>query len=222
MSGQVTANGNYLSGAHNFGGGGAASIWYAFSLDALPPDGGFATIWSIDDNSTFVQGFVENVLGTGVTKYGFMNGSGTEDLFATALAINTWYWGCVTFSSLAGVLTASAGYFGTFASALTKITSAVPPVSNYPSTDIFLFQESANDQVLNGELAGFGTVGRTLADAEIDWLYRRMNPRVSPLSRFDLFQGGATAGTDLSGNAHNLAITGAIASSSRQPPMPIV
>ncbi len=206
MSGQVTANGNYLKRTTGYSGPITVCTW--FRLLAVT---GFHSIWSQDNNSNFFpQLYTENTdLRFGETNLSF-------PIIRSGIAANTWCWAGVIYEP--GV--SSESYTG-IGGALTHTTSS-GTAGAYGGTVMTLFDEQASDQNMNGQLCAFKVWTARLSADELSYEYRKANPQRALSLNFFLPQtNGVTAqqGIDMSGQGHNFTLNGAIATARAMPPI---
>jgi hypothetical protein len=206
MSGEVTANGNYLRRTTGYSGAITVCTW--FRLLSVT---GFHTIWSQDDNANFYPG-----LYTDTTNLRFVQSGISDVVIKTGLAANTWYWTGIVYET--GV---NAEFYTGLGGALTHTTGAVSG-GGYPATAMTLFDENAADQNLNGELCAFKAWTGRLSSDEMTYEYLKGNPqRALNLDVFLPSTNGVAAwqGIDMSGQGHNFTKTGTISTARTMPPI---
>jgi len=209
MSGQVTANGNYVRRATGFAlQTVTVSCW--FRLNTISP-GTFQQMWSQDDNATFYPGlFTDGVDLQMITDIG----SGPVNLL-TGISAGVWYWAAV----VGGTVTTSRGYAR---AGLGSIAAVAGPVGGgFSSPRMTVYNDDANDQQLGGQLVSYKlwTAELSLKELMAESLLG-LPKRTQDLYTFlPLIGGGTGAGIDQNGNGNDFALTGAIASSRLMPPI---
>lgn len=190
-------------------------LWaYFYSLPASP---NFTTMWSIDDNAlVFVQLYLQTT-GAG-TVIGFTI-TGGFDTQQSGTVTGQWYRICVRHTPGAPrdglfVQTGNAPYV--------KTTIAVNGANN-PDTTMYIFNERALDQNLDGEIVGFKLWERELSDDEIREQGKQLDPINTNGLRYYLPMNRKQAPQiSEAGYGADGTLNGTLAFTSRMPPVPFV
>lgn len=165
MAIRATTNSDYLSGTVVQS---PITVMTWFRVSAL---GAFLSPWSIDNNTSFLGPYIDT---SNNLAHGFAHGGG-DPLVLAGIAVNTWYWMATVYQSgVSGVV-----FIGTKSGELVGVTDGFGNAGSLPGTSLFVFNESALDQTLNGDVADFMYYDRALSEQEI----RAQHGNPKPLSR---------------------------------------
>jgi len=215
MSCKADANSKFLSNNNPWNSNFSFLCWVI--CNTLPTSGTFRSVWSVDDNGTF-------------TSLAFFNSAGTQQLTLSGPGIapdtvvlsgvtaNTPYFVAGIYPNVGGATFTA--YVGTGGS-LTTVTS---PSGSFSGTsgDLFVFNESANDQFLNGEaLAVKIYSGVQLSLAAVQNEYRSWRPvRTASIYSFPKLLNNGTPEVDWSGKGNSFTATGTLVAAGNMPPIP--
>lgn len=207
MSGQVSANGNYLRRTTSFSGAITVSCWVRFTSVAA----GLTSVWSQDNNADFNPSLYRDT-----TNLRFVTSGLADDVILSGLATTNWYWVGIVYEPGVNTNWYTRTNLGNIASGASTQSGG-----GYGSTRMTIFNEDANDQALNGQIAAFKVWTGRLS---VDQLYYESliaMPKFTTnlYAYLPLHSGGASAGVDLSGNGNAWTVTGTIASSRLSPPI---
>lgn len=139
-----------------------------------------------------------------------------DDVVLSGLGTTSWYWTGIVYEPGVNTNYYTRTNLGNIAS-----SSSAESGGGYGSNRMTIFNEDANDQNLNGQLAAFKIWTGRLS---VDQLYYESligMPKftTSLYAYLPLHSGGSSAGVDLSGNGNAWTVTGTISSSRQSPPI---
>jgi hypothetical protein len=201
---QVTANSNFLQKTHGFANSQPTTIWCWFRFNAL--SGGFQTVWSCD-NAT--SNFMPTLEWDGSALRTTTIATNIGDSLGSAIA-GRWYFAAIVMN---GTSTPALTYFGADGMNLTTVTAAAN-FAGFGGTTIVIYNETANDQPMNGQIRDFGIAKRAMSPSEINAVYRRQldqRPPVGDLWTWLPMIDYLRPGIDQSGARNDWTLTGIMA-----------
>ncbi len=217
MSVESTANTAFLSRTTGFANATPTTIACWLRLNSLAG----STIWDHGDNTVFTPELYCTGGGTPTINltYGFQIVPLDQVVLATP-STNTWYFCACIFNGTANPVVIHVAAAG--AATTTKITTP-NNFAGWSGTVLTLFNDLVDDFTMNGQLTSvkiWSGTGGNLSDDQVFNEYQKFRPSVTdPLYGVYPLLSSPNAGVDVSGNGHDLTVSGSPVTQRTAPPI---
>jgi hypothetical protein len=217
MSVESTANTAFLTRTTGFANATPTTIACWLRLNSLVGN----VIWDHGNNTVFTPELYLDPGGPRISlTYGFQVVP-QDQIVLVSPSTNTWYFCACIFNGTGNPVVIHIAAAG--AASLTKITTPLN-FAGWSGTVLTLYNDLVDDETMDGQLTSmkiWSGTGGALTDDEVANEWHRFQPsKTSPLYGFYPLLSSPNAGVDVSGNGHDLTVSGSPATQRTAPPIP--